>query len=133
MIQQKLVLSAVAVALSAGPAFAALSQSPSTMGGGNGIYLGGHSFGCSCGGHAVASVPSGPSPIEVALNWDQIAGNWKQFTGKARQRWGKLTDNDLEVAKGRREELVGLIQERYGISKEDADREVDVWLKSLEP
>ena len=47
--------------------------------------------------------------VQVAINWDQIAGNWKQFTGKARQKWGKLTDDDLEVAKGRREELVGKI------------------------
>lgn len=73
------------------------------------------------------------APVRVALNWDQIAGSWKQFTGKARQQWGKLTDDDLEVAKGRRDELVGKIQERYGITKEEANRQVDDWIKSLDP
>jgi uncharacterized protein YjbJ (UPF0337 family) len=71
--------------------------------------------------------------VRVAINWDQIAGNWKQFTGKARQQWGKLTDDDLEVAKGQRDELVGKIQERYGLTKEEASRQVDAWLKSLDP
>jgi uncharacterized protein YjbJ (UPF0337 family) len=73
------------------------------------------------------------SPLRVALNWDEVSGRWKQFTGKARQNWGKLTDDDLEVAKGRREELVGKIQERYGISKDEANRQVDSWIKSLDP
>ena len=41
------------------------------------------------------------------MNWDQIKGNWKQYMGRARQQWGKLTDDDLEQAKGHREELVG--------------------------
>ena len=73
------------------------------------------------------------SPLRVALNWDEISGNWKQFTGKARQKWGKLTDDDLEVAKGRRIELIGKVQERYGISKEEASQQVDTWIKSLDP
>ena len=62
------------------------------------------------------------APVRVVFNWDEIAGNWKQFTGKARQQWGKLTDDDLEVARGQREELVGKIQERYGITKERRKR-----------
>ena len=73
------------------------------------------------------------APVRVVFNWDEIAGNWKQFTGKARQQWGKLTDDDLEVARGQREELVGKIQERYGITKEEANRQVDAWIKSLNP
>jgi uncharacterized protein YjbJ (UPF0337 family) len=73
------------------------------------------------------------TPLRLALNWDEVSGRWKQFTGKARQNWGKLTDDDLEVAKGRREELVGKIQERYGISKDEANRQVDSWIKSLDP
>ena len=73
------------------------------------------------------------SPLRVALNWDEVSGRWKQFTGKARQRWGKLTDDDLAVATGRREELIGKIQERYGISKEEANNQVDSWIKSLDP
>ena len=67
------------------------------------------------------------------FNWDEITGNWKQFTGKARRQWGKLTDDDLKVARGQREELVGKIQERYGITKEEANRQVDAWIKSLNP
>jgi len=74
-----------------------------------------------------------PSPVRVALNWDEVSGRWKQFTGKARQNWGKLTDDDLAVAAGRREELVGKIQERYGISKDEANRQVDSWIKSIDP
>jgi uncharacterized protein YjbJ (UPF0337 family) len=58
------------------------------------------------------------------MNWDQIAGNWKQFTGKAKQKWGKLTDSDWTRAEGKRDELVGRIQERYGCAKEEAERQV---------
>ncbi|EJW11513.1 CsbD family protein [Rhodovulum sp. PH10] len=75
------------------------------------------------------ALSTGPS---LALNWDQISGNWKQFSGKAQQQWGKLTNDDLTVAAGRRQELVGRIQERYGVTKEEADRQVDSWLNSLD-
>ena len=51
------------------------------------------------------------------MNWDRIEGNWKQLSGKVRQQWGKLTDDDLDVIDGRREELAGRIQEVYGVSK----------------
>ncbi len=61
------------------------------------------------------------------MNWDTIAGNWKQFQGKARQQWGKLTDDDLELVKGKRDELAGRIQERYGIAKDEAERQIDDW------
>ncbi len=61
------------------------------------------------------------------MNWDRIEGNWKQFTGKAKQQWGKLTDDDLTVVEGRRVELVGKIQERYGIAKDEAERQVKEW------
>ncbi|TVS00667.1 MAG: CsbD family protein [Rhodospirillales bacterium] len=61
------------------------------------------------------------------MNWDQIKGNWKQFSGKVRQQWGKLTDDDIEVAKGNRDELVGRVQERYGIARQEAERQVDEW------
>jgi len=59
------------------------------------------------------------------MNWDQIKGNWKQFTGKAKEKWGKLTDDDLQVIGGKRDQLVGKIQERYGIAKDEAERQVD--------
>jgi uncharacterized protein YjbJ (UPF0337 family) len=68
--------------------------------------------------------------MEAPVNWDQIAGNWKQFAGSAKARWGKLTDDDLTVVEGRRDELIGRLQERYGYAKDEAEREVDDWLRS---
>ena len=65
------------------------------------------------------------------MNWDQISGKWTQFTGKAREKWGKLTDDDLEVIKGDRDQLIGKIQERYGYSREQAEREADEWQRGL--
>jgi uncharacterized protein YjbJ (UPF0337 family) len=62
------------------------------------------------------------------MNWDQIQGNWKEFKGKAQQQWGKLTDDEVDRVEGRREELAGLIQQRYGASREQAEREIDDWL-----
>ena len=66
------------------------------------------------------------------MNWDTIAGNWKQFQGKARQQWGKLTDDDLELIKGKRDELAGRIQERYGIAKDEAELQIDDWSRSTD-
>ena len=63
--------------------------------------------------------------------WDQIAGSWKQIRGEARNQWGKLTDDDLEQAKGQRDILVGRIRERYGMAKEDANRQIDEWANKL--
>jgi uncharacterized protein YjbJ (UPF0337 family) len=57
------------------------------------------------------------------MNWDQVAGNWKQFKGVVREKWGKLTDDDLDVVAGKRDQLLGKIQERYGITKEEAEKE----------
>ncbi len=65
------------------------------------------------------------------MNWDQIKGNWKQFRGKARQQWGRLTDDDLEVAAGNRDEMIGRVQERYGIARDEAERQVAQWESSL--
>jgi uncharacterized protein YjbJ (UPF0337 family) len=59
------------------------------------------------------------------MNWDQIEGMWKQVTGKVKEKWGKLTDDDIQMIKGKRDQLVGKIQERYGVAKEDAERQVD--------
>lgn len=63
------------------------------------------------------------------MNWDRIEGNWKQFKGKAREQWGKLTDDDLDVAAGKREQLAGRIQERYGVGKDEAERQIDDWTR----
>jgi uncharacterized protein YjbJ (UPF0337 family) len=65
------------------------------------------------------------------MNWDRIEGNWKQFRGKVQQQWGKLTNDDLDLVVGRRVELVGRIQERYGIARDEAERQVDTWLSNV--
>jgi len=61
------------------------------------------------------------------MNWDQITGKWKQMKGLVKTRWGKLTDDDLDVIAGQKDQLVGRIQERYGVAKEEAQRQVDDW------
>ena len=61
------------------------------------------------------------------MNWDQAKGKWTQIKGEVRKKWGKLTDDDLDVIAGERERLVGKIQERYGIAKEEAEKQVAAW------
>ena len=61
------------------------------------------------------------------MNWDQIAGNWKQLKGRAKEQWARLTDDDLTFINGKRDQLVGRVQERYGIAKDEADRQVKDW------
>jgi uncharacterized protein YjbJ (UPF0337 family) len=61
------------------------------------------------------------------MNWDRIQGAWREYKGKAKQQWGKLTDDDLDQVDGRREELAGKIQNRYGIAKDEAERQIDDW------
>jgi len=63
--------------------------------------------------------------------WDELAGKWKQFRGEVRKQWGMLTDNDLEYVAGKRDKLIGRLQERYGIAKEEAENQVDNWFNSL--
>jgi uncharacterized protein YjbJ (UPF0337 family) len=65
------------------------------------------------------------------MNWDQIEGKWKQMKGAVRQRWAKLTDDDLELIGGKREEFTGRLQERYGIQRDEAERQLDEWTKSV--
>jgi uncharacterized protein YjbJ (UPF0337 family) len=64
------------------------------------------------------------------MNWDEISGKWKQFTGSAKQRWGKLTDDDLDYVGGTRDRLVGRLQEKYGIMKDEAEQQADDWLRT---
>jgi uncharacterized protein YjbJ (UPF0337 family) len=66
------------------------------------------------------------------MNWDTIQGNWKQLTGRAKQQWGKLTDDDLQVVEGHRDMLSGKIQERYGIAKDEADKQLSAWERSAD-
>jgi len=65
------------------------------------------------------------------MNWDQISGSWKEFQGKVREKWGKLTDDDLDVVAGKRDQLAGAIQRRYGIAKEQAEQELDQFASTL--
>ena len=64
------------------------------------------------------------------MNWDQVAGDWKQSKGKILAKWGKLTDDELDVIEGKREMLAGKIQEKYGIVKEEAEKQVHEFLNS---
>ena len=66
------------------------------------------------------------------MNWDRVEGNWKQFKGKVREKWADLSDDDIERMAGKRDQLVGRIQERYGIAKDEAERQVDDWSKHLQ-
>ena len=63
------------------------------------------------------------------MNKDEVGGNWKQVKGKVKEQWGKLTDDDMTVIEGKRDQLVGKIQERYGYAKDQAEKEVDSWDK----
>ncbi len=67
----------------------------------------------------------------TVMNWDQLEGKWKQYKGEVREKWGRLTDDDLHVIAGRREQLIGRLQERYGIAKEVAAREADEFVRAL--
>jgi uncharacterized protein YjbJ (UPF0337 family) len=63
--------------------------------------------------------------------WDQIAGSWHQVRGEVRKQWGKLTDNDLEEIRGQREILAGKVQHYYGLTKQEANAQIDKWAERL--
>ena len=66
------------------------------------------------------------------MDWNRIEGNWNQVKGKVevKEQWGKLTDDDLDEISGRREQLEGKIQERYGLAKDQAEKEIDDWYRT---
>ena len=66
------------------------------------------------------------------MNKDEAGGNWKQVKGKVKEQWGKLTDDDMTIIEGKRDQLVGKIQERYGYQKDQTEKEVDSWEKRHE-
>jgi uncharacterized protein YjbJ (UPF0337 family) len=68
---------------------------------------------------------------EMTMDWNRVEGNWKQFKGAAKEKWGKLTDDDLNVIEGRREQLEGKLQQRYGFAKDQIHKDVDDWFKTL--
>ena len=65
------------------------------------------------------------------MNWDQMEGKWKQASGKVKEKWGKLTDDDLQMIRGKRDQLIGKVQERYGIAKDVAEQQADEFVKAL--
>lgn len=67
------------------------------------------------------------------MNWSQIEGKWHEMKGQAKSKWGKLTDDDLKTVGGKREQLIGKVQQRYGVMKEAAEKQVDDWTMSLVP
>lgn len=66
------------------------------------------------------------------MNWNQIAGDWKQFSGKVQEKWGKLTNDEVTMIAGQREQLIGYLQERYGYEKEQAEKELNDFTQTLE-
>lgn len=66
------------------------------------------------------------------MNWDRVEGGWKEFRGRAQEQWGKLTNDDLDVISGKRDQLVGKIQQRYGVAKDEAEKQVGEWCDRLE-
>jgi uncharacterized protein YjbJ (UPF0337 family) len=78
-----------------------------------------------------ASTRAGRSTGDETMNWDTIAGEWKEAKGKLRAKWGKLTDDDFETIAGKKDVLVGRLQQRYGFKRDEAERDVDDFLKTL--
>jgi uncharacterized protein YjbJ (UPF0337 family) len=84
------------------------------------------------GGHSTACLfPFKQTERCCHMNWDRIQGNWKQVSGKVREQWGRLTDDDINVIAGHRDQLVGKIQESYGIAKDAAEKQVREFEKTL--
>jgi uncharacterized protein YjbJ (UPF0337 family) len=79
-------------------------------------------------GHCRASQET--ATRRTIMNWDRIEGEWKQMKGSVKEQWGKLTDDDLDVAAGKRDQLVGKIQNRYGIAKDEAEKQIDDWAEN---
>jgi uncharacterized protein YjbJ (UPF0337 family) len=65
------------------------------------------------------------------MNWDRIEGNWKQFKGRVRSKWGELTDDELDMIEGDREVLLGKLQQRYGLAREEAEKQVEAFEREL--
>jgi uncharacterized protein YjbJ (UPF0337 family) len=61
------------------------------------------------------------------MEWNQIEGQWTQFKGSVKEKWGGLTDDELDVIAGKRDKFLGKLQEKYGLSKEEAERQLEEW------
>jgi uncharacterized protein YjbJ (UPF0337 family) len=66
----------------------------------------------------------------MTMDWNRVEGNWKQTKGKIKEKWGQLTDDDLTAINGKRDQLEGKIQQRYGLAKDMVRKDVDDWLKT---
>jgi uncharacterized protein YjbJ (UPF0337 family) len=78
-----------------------------------------------------ATVSTSHFPRSYDMNWDQITGDWKQFKGKVKEKWGKLTDDELTTVAGKREQLAGLLQEKYGYAKDQAEKELNEFSQKM--
>ena len=67
------------------------------------------------------------------MNWEQIEGQWQQIKGQVKSTWGKLTDDDLKNVAGKKDVLIGKVQARYGVLKDEAEKQVDAWLAKVAP
>jgi len=65
------------------------------------------------------------------MNWTQIEGKWKRLSGQIKSEWTRLTDDDLKLIAGKREQLVGKLQEHYGVVEDDAEKQIDLWIATL--
>ena len=65
------------------------------------------------------------------MTWDQIEGKWRQLKGRVREQWWKFTDDDLDFIAGKREQFLGRLQERYGLNRAEAEKQIDDWVKSV--
>ena len=65
------------------------------------------------------------------MNEDTLKGDWMQLKGKVHEKWGKLTNDDLDIIQGRAEQLVGRVQERYGVARAEAERQVKDWMSGV--
>jgi uncharacterized protein YjbJ (UPF0337 family) len=65
------------------------------------------------------------------MNWEQIEGRWDEVKGKIRSKWAKLTDDDMELINGKRDQLLGRLRQRYGWEKDEAERNVDSWMGQI--
>jgi uncharacterized protein YjbJ (UPF0337 family) len=83
------------------------------------------------GAERLAQVSDDFFPRSYVMNWDQISGDWKQFKGKVKEKWGKLTDDELTTIAGKRDQLAGLLQERYGYAKDQAEKELNEFSNKL--
>jgi len=65
------------------------------------------------------------------MNWDRLGGQWHQQKGEVKAKWAKLIDDDLKYVSGKKEALIGKLQEHYGVMRTEAERQVDAWIKKL--